>query len=157
MTYRTLNKPLRDHGASDAQVAAPVADDEFPDDLDEAPAPKINPEYAFSRKRRRRRRRNESGCGVVARAEGQHQIRSRRHVQDSMAAILRAGLKPCFNEMAQRVEFVGPVPWDESKFELVLYNAVLAAVRVHVITKFQGNDYDPIFNNFSRSARHHRL
>jgi hypothetical protein len=32
VTYRTLNMILREHGAADAQAAAPVDDDEFPDD-----------------------------------------------------------------------------------------------------------------------------
>ena len=35
VTYRTLNKILRDHGASDAQVANEVPDDDFPDDIEQ--------------------------------------------------------------------------------------------------------------------------
>jgi hypothetical protein len=63
VTYRTLNKILRDNGAADAQVAT-VEDDEFPDDLDtttgaaddfdgmeDKPKPtkrnKVKPEYAM--------------------------------------------------------------------------------------------------------------
>lgn len=71
--------------------------------------------------------------------------------KNAMGAILKTGLQPAFNEMARNVEFIGDVPWDESKFGRVLDDAVLAAVRVHLIGKFQGNDYDPSLKNLSEA------
>ena len=71
--------------------------------------------------------------------------------KNAVAAIYRTRLRPAFNEMAKQVEFIGDVPWDVAKFGRVLDEAVLAAVRFHLIAKFQGNDYDPSLKHLSEA------
>lgn len=71
--------------------------------------------------------------------------------KNSVSAIINSGLVPAFNQMAQHVEFIGDVPWDVSKYGRVLDDAVLSAVRFHLIAEYQGNDFDPSGKNLNEA------
>lgn len=71
--------------------------------------------------------------------------------KNALAAITSAGLQPAYNEMARQVEFRGDVPWDVAQHGRVLDDRVLAIVRLYLIGKYQGVDYDPGGKNLNEA------
>lgn len=134
VTYRTLHKIMRDHGAGEA-VPRPCASDDFDDDLDDVDTPE--------------------GTLPAPRRRPVHEGRLKVHPKTSIApdtpknalrAVNGSGLGPRFDELKQRVVLTGDLPWGEG-YGRVLTDKVLLLARTWLMEQRQGNDYQPSKEN----------
>lgn len=153
VTFKTLNKALREHGDASLVPAAArqdvAAEDDFPDDMpdsddwmngggvedwmngeDDDDSPSADDPT--------------NAVAVMSHGLEVHPKTGKAYdtFGNALIAVHKSGLTVAFNEMAKRVEFIGGVPWSAS-FGTVLDDKTLSAFRVYVLGKFQGNGFDP--------------
>jgi hypothetical protein len=128
VTYRTLYKIITDAGHADA-IPRPSAAEDFAD-ADEA-ADAEDP-VASVASRGLTVNRNSVAADSAANA---------------LRAVAASGLKPAWDELAQKVVFRDdPLPWPE-KFGRALDDNVLRIIRLSLMERYQGNDFQPSREN----------
>ncbi len=134
ITLKTLYKFLSDAGRDDAIPRPNAADDfaEDPDDVTESDsAPSATTDRGLSVNR------NSVAADTIANA---------------MRAVAGIGLKPAWDELAQKVVFRGPaLPWPD-EFGRELDDNVLRFIRLALIERYQGNDFQPSRDNVFESV-----
>jgi hypothetical protein len=155
VTYRTLNMILRENGAASSQAAPDVDADEFPDDQGDdmdfdTPA---SDDMTFEADDVDDDDAATQPLAVMSRGlkvNGKTSIAADTF-KNAFSALRATGLTPAYNEMSKNVEFIGDVPWDVVRFGRILNDAVLSAVRLFLIGKYQGNDFDPSLKNLNEA------
>lgn len=75
------------------------------------------------------------------------------NITNAMIAVERSGTRPVFNELTQRVEFQGKLPWDVKHLGREYDDHTLRQMRKALIEKFQRNDYQPSKENVSEAIQ----
>ena len=75
------------------------------------------------------------------------------NITNAMIAVERSGTSPVFNELTQRGEFKGKLPWDVKQLGREYDEHTLRQMRKALIEKFQGNDYQPSKENVAEAIQ----
>lgn len=75
------------------------------------------------------------------------------NITNALTALTRSSTTPRFNELTQRVEFQGELPWDVKHLGREYDDHTLRQMRKALIEKFQGADYQPSKENVAEAIQ----